>query len=205
MEGPRKYIGVAGNIGAGKSTLVDFLRYRFDLHPFHEPNEDNPFLTAFYGDMRRWSFHSQMFFLTHKFRLHQELTHHSGPVVQDRTIYEDAEVFAANLHRTGLMSDDEYAVYRTLYEGIVQTLRPPDLMIYLRATVRTVRRRIKLRGRPEEQDLPLAYLRRLNGLYEDWFARYDLSPTLVIEVDRMDYIQDMVDRIEIIRTIERCL
>jgi deoxyadenosine/deoxycytidine kinase len=205
MSGPRKYIGVAGNIGAGKSTLVDFLRYRFDLTPFAEPNEDNPFLTAFYGDMRRWAFHSQMFFLTHKFRLHQELSDHSGTVVQDRTIYEDAEIFARNLNHTGHMSDAEYSVYRTLYEGITQTLRPPDLMIYLRASVRTVRRRIKLRGRPEEQDLPLAYIKRLHGLYEEWFERYDRSPTLVIQIDKLDYIQDMVDRIEIIRTIERYL
>ncbi len=205
MAGPRKYIAVAGNIGAGKSTLVDFLRYRFDLTPFHEPNEDNPFLTDFYADMRRWSFHSQIFFLTHKFRLHQQLTDHPGTVVQDRTIYEDAEVFAKNLHRTGLMSDDEYGIYRTLYDGVVQTLRPPDLMIYLRATVRTVRRRIKLRGRPEEQDLPLAYIKRLHGLYEEWFDAYDRSPTLVIEIDRLDYIQNMVDRIEVIRTIERYL
>jgi deoxyadenosine/deoxycytidine kinase len=205
MAGPRKYIAIAGNIGAGKSTLVDFLRYRFQLTPFFEPNADNPFLVPFYGDMERWAFHSQIFFLTHKFRLHQQLTDHPGTVVQDRTIYEDAEVFAENLFRTKKMSRQEYETYRSLYEAIVRTLRPPDLMIYLRATVRTVRRRIKLRGRPEEQGLPLAYLRRLHGLYEDWFTRYDRSPTLVIEVDRLDYIQDLVDRIEVIRTIERYL
>jgi deoxyadenosine/deoxycytidine kinase len=204
MAGPR-YIGVAGNIGAGKSTLVDFLRYRFDLTPFHEPNADNPFMVDFYADMKRWAFHSQIYFLTHKFRLHQQLTDHPGTVVQDRTIYEDAEIFAENLYRTGHMTADEHAIYRTLYDGIVRTLRPPDLMIYLRATVRTVRRRIKHRGRPEEQALPLNYIKRLHTLYEDWFERYDRSPTLVIEVDRLDYIQDMVDRIEIIRTIQRYL
>jgi deoxyadenosine/deoxycytidine kinase len=204
MAGPR-YIGVAGNIGAGKSTLVDFLRYRFDLTPFHEPNADNPFMVDFYADMKRWAFHSQIYFLTHKFRLHQQLTDHPGTVVQDRTIYEDAEIFAENLYRTGQMTADENAIYRSLYDGIVRTLRPPDLMIYLRATVRTVRRRIKHRGRPEEQALPLNYIKRLHTLYEDWFERYDRSPTLVIEVDRLDYIQDMVDRIEIIRTIQRYL
>lgn len=204
MAGPR-YIGVAGNIGAGKSTLVDFLRYRFNLTPFHEPNADNPFMVDFYADMKRWAFHSQIYFLTHKFRLHQQLTDHPGTVVQDRTIYEDAEIFAENLYRTGQMTADEHAIYRTLYDGIVRTLRPPDLMIYLRAKVRTVRRRIKHRGRPEEQALPLNYIKRLHTLYEDWFARYDRSPTLVIDVDRLDYIQNMVDRIEIIRTIERYL
>lgn len=205
MAGPPRYIGVAGNIGAGKSTLVDFLRYRFNLTPFHEPNDDNPFMVSFYSDMKRWAFHSQIFFLTHKFRLHQQLTDHPGTVVQDRTIYEDAEIFAENLYRTGHMTADEHAIYRTLYDGIVRTLRPPDLMIYLRASVRTVRRRIKHRGRPEEQALPLAYIKRLHTLYEDWFARYDRSPTLVIQVDKLDYIQDMVDRIEIIQTIERYL
>ena len=205
MSGPRKYIAVAGNIGAGKSTLVDFLRYRFDLTPFHEPNAENPFLKKFYGDMKRWAFPSQMYFLAHKFRLHQELTDHPGTVVQDRTIYEDAEIFAENLYRSRRMSRDEYQTYRDMYASIVKTLRPPDLMIYLRAEVRTVRKRIRLRGRPEEQDIPLRYIRRLHTLYEEWFERYSRSPTLVIQVDKLDYIQDMVDRIEIIKTIERYL
>ena len=104
-----------------------------------------------------------------------------------------------------MMTPEEHATYRALYDAIIGTLRPPDLMIYLRADVRTVRRRIKLRGRPEEQSLPLPYLRRLHDLYEDWFARYDRSPTLVIPIDKLDYIEDLVDRIEIIRTIERYL
>ena len=114
MSGPRKYIAVAGNIGAGKSTLVDFLRYRFDLTPFHEPNAENPFLKKFYGDMKRWAFPSQMYFLAHKFRLHQELTDNPGTVVQDRTIYEDAEIFAENLYRSRRMSKDEYQTYRDM-------------------------------------------------------------------------------------------
>ncbi|MCA9546766.1 MAG: deoxynucleoside kinase [Myxococcales bacterium] len=205
MDGPRKYIAVAGNIGAGKSTLVDFLRYRFDLTPFFEPNEHNPFIERFYGDMKRWAFHSQVFFLTHKFKIHRELATHSGTVVQDRTIYEDAEIFAEHLYRSRRMTRSEYETYRELYEGIIQTLRPPDLMIYLRAEVRTVKKRIRLRGRPEEQSLPRNYLSRLHTLYEEWFARYDLGPTLVIPVDSLDYIQDMVHRLEIIETIERYL
>ncbi len=205
MSGPRKYIAVAGNIGAGKSTLVDFLRYRFDLTPFYEPNADNPFLADFYTDMSRWAFHSQIYFLAHKFRLHQELSDHPGTVVQDRTIYEDAEIFAKNLLRTKRMSAAEYNTYRDMYEAIINTLRPPDLMIYLRAEVRTVRRRIRLRGRPDEQNIPLKYIRGLHRLYEEWFESYDRSPTLVIQVDKLDYIQDMVDRIEIIKTIETYL
>ena len=205
MSGPRKYIAVAGNIGAGKSTLVDFLRYRFDLTPFYEPNADNPFLADFYTDMSRWAFHSQIYFLAHKFRLHQELSDHPGTVVQDRTIYEDAEIFAKNLLRTKRMSEAEYKTYRDMYEAIINTLRPPDLMIYLRAEVRTVRRRIRLRGRPDEQNIPLKYIRGLHTLYEEWFESYDRSPTLVIQIDKLDYIQDMVDRIEIIKTIEQYL
>ncbi len=205
MSGPRKYIAVAGNIGAGKSTLVDFLCERFGLAPFHEPNDENPFIVPFYGDMKRWAFHSQMYFLTHKFRLHQELSDCPHAVVQDRTIYEDAEIFATNLFMQGLMTKDEFAVYRALYDAIIKTLRPPDLMIYLKASVRTVRTRIRRRGRPEEQDMPLAYVRRLNKLYEDWFARYDRSPTLVLQVDRLDYLQDLVDRLDVIQTIEQYL
>ena len=205
MAGPRKYIAVAGNIGAGKSTLVDFLQYRFDLTPFAEPNADNPFLPSFYSDMKRWAFHSQMFFLAHKFKIHQDLSDHPGTVVQDRTIYEDAEIFAENLYRSKKMTRSEYETYRALYSSIKRTLRPPDLMIYLKASVKTVRRRIRLRGRPEEQEIPLRYIRRLHDLYEDWFSRYDDSPTLVIEVDSLDYIQNLVDRIEVIETIEKYL
>ncbi|MBU1429151.1 deoxynucleoside kinase [Myxococcota bacterium] len=188
-------------MGAGKSTLVRFLEAHFGLTPFHEPNEANPFLSLFYEDMSRWAFHSQIFFLTHKFRLHQELTHHPGTVVQDRTIYEDAEIFAENLYRSGLMTEDEHETYREMYEAIVQTLRPPDLMIYLRAEVKTVRRRIRYRGRPEEKNLPLKYVQRLHALYEEWFDRYDRSPTLVIQVDRLDYIQDLEAHIELTRQI----
>lgn len=205
MDGPRKYIAVAGNIGAGKSTLVDFLRYKFDLTPFYEPNAENPFLTPFYSDMKRWAFHSQIYFLSHKFRLHQELSGHPGAVVQDRTIYEDAEIFAEYLYQSRRMSKGEYDTYRSLYEGIVQMLRPPDLMIYLRAEPKTVRKRIRLRGRPEEQQLPRTYIPRLHALYESWFERYDRSPTLVIQVDKLDYIQDLVARLEIIETIRQYL
>lgn len=205
MAGPKKYIAVAGNIGAGKSTLVEFLQYRFALTPFPEPNADNPFLSSFYDDMKKWAFHSQMFFLAHKFKIHQDLSDHQGTVVQDRTIYEDAEIFAENLYRSKKMSKSEYQTYRKLYTSITRTLRPPDLMIYLRASVRTVRKRIRFRGRPEEQDIPLRYIRRLHDLYEEWFTRYQESPTLVIEVDSLDYIQNLVDRIEIIETIEAYL
>ncbi len=201
----RKYIAVAGNMGSGKSSLVKFLCGNYQLTPFYEPNEENPYLKDFYGDMRRWAFHSQMYFLAGKFRIHQELEKMRSrvTVVQDRTIYEDAEIFAANLYRSRKMTARDYATYQSLYKSILAALRPPDVMIYLRATLRTVRQRIKVRGRPEEQSVPVAYIRRLNQLYEEWFERYDLSPTLVLETDHMDYVTDVIDRIDLMRKIER--
>lgn len=203
----RKYIAVAGNMGSGKSTLVHFLCHQYKLKPFFEPNEENPYLKDFYKDMRRWGFHSQMYFLAAKFRVHQELeqARSKKTVVQDRTIYEDAEIFARNLHRSRRISERDWATYQALYDSIRRSLRPPDLMIYLRASVRTVRKRIRTRGRPEEQQVPLSYVRRLNGLYEEWFQRYDLSKTLILETDRMDYLTDLVDRIDLMREIERYL
>lgn len=200
-----RFIAVAGNIGVGKTSLVTFLHQTWGLKPVFEPFADNPYLDDFYGDMSRWAFHSQMWFLAHKFRLHRDLENTPGTLVQDRTIYEDAEIFAENLYRTGMMSPAEYATYRAMYDGITRTLRPPDLMIYLRASVRTVRRRIRLRGRPEEQALPLDYIKRLHNLYEGWFETYDRSPTLVIPIDKLDYIQDMLAHIDFITTVEKYL
>jgi deoxyadenosine/deoxycytidine kinase len=205
MTTSRKYVAVAGNMGSGKSSLVRFLCSQYKLQPFYEPNEENPYLKDFYGDMQRWAFHSQMYFLAGKFRIHRALerARSNVAVVQDRTIYEDAEIFAYNLYRSRKMSARDYATYQSLYQSIVQTLRPPDVMIYLRATLRTVRKRIRLRGRPEEQAVPVAYLRRLNGLYEEWFGRYDRSPTLILETDSMDYVTDLVDRLDLLQKIER--
>jgi deoxyadenosine/deoxycytidine kinase len=207
MGGLRKYIAVAGNMGAGKSSLVRFLCAHFKLQPFYEPNEENPYLKDFYRDMERWAFHSQMYFLAQKFRIHQELERARSKVtvVQDRTIYEDAEIFAHNLYRSRKMSARDWGTYQALYQSILRALRPPDLMIYVRADLRTVRKRIKLRGRPEEQSVPTPYLRRLDRLYEDWFKRYDLSPTLVLEMDRMDYVTDFLDRLDLLAKIEKVL
>jgi deoxyadenosine/deoxycytidine kinase len=202
---PRKYIAVAGNMGVGKSSLVKFLCNQYKLHPFFEPNEENPYLKDFYGDMRRWAFQSQMYFLAVKFRIHQELeqARNREAVVQDRTIYEDAEIFAFNLYRSRRMAKRDFETYHALYSSILRTLRPPDLMIYLKANLRTVRKRIKLRGRREEQAIPISYLRRLNTLYEGWFEHYNHSPTLILETDNMDYVTDLVDRLDLLRRIEK--
>ncbi len=203
----RKYIAVAGNMGAGKSSLVQFLCAHYDVQPFYEPNEENPYLKDFYTDMRRWAFHSQVYFLCKKFRIHQDLNlaRSRRTVIQDRTIYEDAEIFAENLYRSRRMSKRDYLTYRALYESMVNALRPPDLLIFLQAPIRTIRKRIRLRGRPEEQDVPLAYVKRLNQLYDSWYERYDQSPTLVLRTDQMDYVTDLMDRLDLIETIEQHL
>ena len=200
--GPRRFIAVAGNIGAGKSTLVDFLSRQYGLRPYFEPNETNPYLTDFYGDMKRWAFHSQLYVLSAKLRLHQALAHVEDAVIQDRTIYEDAEIFAENLHRQKKMSQRDYETYRTLYEAIIRELRPPTLMIYLKCSVGTLRKRIAIRGRPEEQSIPRTYLTRLQSLYDAWFERYDLSETLVVDSDELDYLQDLVHRLDLFERIE---
>jgi deoxyadenosine/deoxycytidine kinase len=203
--GPKRFIAIAGNIGAGKSTLVEFLSRHYAIKPYFEPNETNPYLVDFYRDMRTWSFHSQVYFLARKFRIHQELTNAPEAVIQDRTIYEDAEIFAENLYRQRKMSARDYRTYRDLYEAIVRELRPPSLMIYLKCSLPALRKRIKLRGRPEEQSIPKSYLARLQALYEEWFQRYDLSETLVLDTEEMDYIQDLVHRLDLFDRIERAL
>lgn len=194
--GVKKFIAVAGNIGAGKSSLVEFLQVSYGFEPVYEPFMDNPYLDDFYGDMKRWAFHSQLYFLTHKFRLHLGLPERAGTVVQDRTIYEDAEIFCTNLYKSRQISKRDYTTYMELYESMRQVLRPPDLLIYLRCSVRAIRQRIKTRGRTSEQKIPTSYLKRLNTLYEDWVERYDASPVLVWDSERMDYLTDLVDRIE---------
>lgn len=205
MSARRRFVAVAGNMGAGKTELVTFLCRRYDLKPFFEPNETNPYLQDFYRDMRAWAFHSQVYFLTHKFRLHRALEREPGTVVQDRTIYEDAEIFARNLHLSRCISKRDWRTYLELYEVVSASLQPPDVMIYLRASVRTVRKRIRLRGRPEEQAIPARYLHRLNGLYEDWMRRWTRSELLTIDTDRLDYLTDLVDRIDLLERIERYL
>ncbi len=201
----QKFIAIAGNIGAGKTELTAFLCKKYGLQPFFEPNDQNPYLADFYKDMKTWSFRSQIFFLTHKFRLHRELEKQSGTSIQDRTIYEDAEIFAKNLFRQRNIDKRDWKTYWELYETVSSTLKPPDLMIYLRCPVKTLKQRIELRGRKMEKDIPTAYLNRLNTLYEDWFTRYKMSPVLVLPTDTLDYLTNLVDRVDLFRQIEKHL
>ncbi len=208
VKAPR-IIAVAGNMGAGKSSLVDWLRHQFDMVPFFEPNEENPYLADFYGDMRRWSLHSQTFFLVRRFQIHRAISRRmetdARPIVQDRTLYEDAEVFAAHLHEAGHLDDRDWGMYQDLYLTLREEIRPPDLMIYLRCPLKTLTQRIRKRGRAFERAIPKAYLASLERLYEAWFARYDASPSLVIETDRLDYVERLFDRLEVREAINQRL
>jgi len=201
----RKFIAIAGNIGAGKSSLLEFLTSSYDVAPFYEPNESNPYLADFYGDMKRWAFQSQLFFLANKFRIHQEADRTPGVVVQDRTIFEDAEIFATALHQMRKIDRRDWDTYWAFYQTILQAIQPPDLMIYLRCPIRTLRKRIRLRGRAMEQAIPLAYLKRLERLYEDWIANYRLGEVLVLDSDRLDFVSDLVDRQDVRSRIEALL
>jgi len=198
-------IAIAGNMGSGKSTLVDFLSRTYGVTPFYEPNDENPYLADFYKDMKGWAFQSQLYFLSNKFRLHQELDRQSGVVALDRTIFEDAEIFATALHQMRKISKRDWETYQGFYHAILDAIQPPDLMIYLRCSMRTLRQRIRLRGRRMEQDVPLRYLKRLEGLYDDWIASYKMSDVLVLETDDLDYIHDLVHRLDVMQRIEAVL
>jgi deoxyadenosine/deoxycytidine kinase len=200
-----KTIAIAGNIGTGKSSLVEFLTRTYGIQPFYEPNDENPYLPDFYQDMKRWAFHSQLYFLSNKFRMHQQLEQVSGVVVLDRTIYEDAEIFATALHDMRHFTGRDWETYWNFYQIILDAIRPPDLMIYLKCSMRTLRQRIRLRGREMEQDIPLAYLKRLERLYDNWLASFTLSEVLVLETDKLDYCNDMLDCLEVMERVEALL
>ena len=192
-------------MGTGKSTLVEFLHRNYDVVPFYEPNDMNPYLADFYKDMKRWAFQSQLYFLSNKFRLHQELDRQPGVVALDRTIFEDAEIFATALYQMRKISKRDWETYQGFYHAILDAIRPPDLMIYLRCSMRTLRQRIRMRGRKMERDVPLSYLKRLDRLYEGWIERYDMSEVLVLETDQLDYIHDLVHRLDVMERIEAVL
>lgn len=201
----KRYVAVAGTIGAGKTSLVAWLVKRYGLQPFFEPNDENPYLADFYRDMKAWAFHSQVFFLSHKLKLHQELLASKKPAVIDRTIYEDAEIFARNARAQKYINARDWAVYERLYEGIKKTLPPPDVLVAVTCSLGATKKRIKKRGRAMENDIPDAYLRRLHRLYEDWFDRYDLGPIVRIDTTKLDYVEDLVDLIELQQTLDKAL
>lgn len=198
----KKFVAIAGNIGAGKSSLTKILSDYFKWEAFFERVDDNPYLADFYNDMLRWSFNLQVFFLSSRFNHHRHIEEVPYSVVQDRSIYEDAEIFARNLHQMGLMSQRDYDNYHELFEIMASYLQPPDLLIYLRASVPTLVRHIQSRGREFESSIRIEYLERLNQHYEDWIARYDRGPKMVVDVDEYDFVNERDDRNDIIARIE---
>lgn len=184
----KKFVAVAGNIGVGKSTLVAKLCANLGWEPFYEPVTENPYLADFYNDMTTWSFHSQVFFLTHRLRALHQLTKHPSSVIQDRSVYEDAEVFAQNLFMQGHIQPRDYQTYRELYQTVMEFLPPPDLVIYLRASVVTLSKRISGRGRDYERTIPFEYLSSLNDLYEKWIEGFTLCPVLTVPADDLDFV-----------------
>jgi deoxyadenosine/deoxycytidine kinase len=184
----KRFVAIAGNIGVGKSTLTALLREQLDWEPFFEAVGDNPYLADFYADMQRWSFHSQIYFLSRRLRHHWQLLQRTNSVIQDRTVYEDAEIFARNLYQQGLMDERDYHSYCELYEVVTTVLPPPDLIVYLRASVSTLQERIRRRGRPYEQNIAMTYLEQLNELYEEWIDGFSLCPVLSVPSDDLDFV-----------------
>lgn len=199
------FIAVAGNIGAGKSSLTRLLARRFQWDPYFESVDDNPYLKDFYADMKRWSFHLQMYFLANRFKNHKQMVESGKSVIQDRSIYEDAEIFAKNLYEMGNMEERDYANYVSLFHVMMEFLKPPDLMIYLRTSVETLVEQISRRGRTFEQGIRRSYLELLNKHYEDWISRYSIGPVLIIESDKLDFVNREDDLTAIADSIKRKL
>ena len=197
-----KFIVVAGNIGAGKSTLVQILSEKLGYQPFFEPVNDNPYLADFYQNMEAWSFHSQLYFLTRRLRIHKQLLEAEGSVVQDRSVYEDAEVFARNLYLQGDMSTRDYGVYQDLYQILIDLLPPPNLVVYLRATVDTLLERINTRGRGFEAGISRSYLERLNVLYEEWIASFAQCPVLIIPSDNLNLVSSSAHISQVVQLVQ---
>lgn len=199
-----KFIAVAGNIGAGKTSLTDLLAKHFGWEAFYESVDDNPYLSDFYEDMRRWSFNLQIYFLSSRFRHQKQMLEEEGRFVQDRTIYEDVEIFAKNLHQMGLMSDRDFENYQALFNEMTSYLRAPSLLIYIRAQVPTLVQQIQQRGRDYENTIRIEYLERLNRLYEDWIQRYP-HEKLIIDTDDLDFVNNDEDLGRIIELVEQRL
>ena len=193
----KKFITIAGNIGAGKSSLVHMLSNRLGWKPFFEPVANNPYLADFYEDMKAWGFHSQIFFLSHRLRVYRELADCQSSVILDRSLYEDAEIFARNLFTNGIMNQRDYETYEALYHSLISFLPTPDLMIYLRASVSTLSGRIIKRGRDFEKTIKSDYLDQLNQAYEAWISNFSLCPVLTIPTDSLDFVS-MPDHLDLI-------
>lgn len=184
------FVVVAGNIGCGKTTLTKKLSERLGWKPHFESVQDNPYLADFYKDMARWSFPLQVYFLNHRFNTHKLIENLPASSVQDRSIYEDANIFARALYEQGKLDERDYNNYRALYESMIQYLNPPTLMIFLRRSVPKLMDRIKQRGRDYEQSIPESYIASLNEYYDDWYARYNMGKSLIVDTDELDFLEN---------------
>ena len=205
MAEKQYFIGIAGNIGSGKSSLTTRLAKNFNFMPYFESVDNNPYLEDFYKDMSRWSFHLQVYFLSSRFNQQNQIEKANQSMVMDRTIYEDAEIFARNLNQMGFLDDRDYKNYVALYEEMTSFLKVPDLLVYLRASVPTLVRQIQQRGRSYESSISIDYLEKLNELYEDWVNRYDKGPKLIIETDDLDFVKNEEDLGKILNLIDQRL
>lgn len=184
------FVVVAGNIGSGKTTLTNKLSERLGWKPHFESVQDNPYLADFYADMDRWSFPLQVYFLTHRFNTHKQIEASGSSSVQDRSIYEDANIFARALYDQGALDERDYRNYSALYQSMTAYLSPPTLMIFLRRSVPKLIERIQKRGRDYEQSIPVDYLTRLNKYYDDWYSSYNLGKSLIIDTDELDFLEN---------------
>jgi deoxyadenosine/deoxycytidine kinase len=196
------HIAIAGNIGSGKTTLTGLLSKQYGWDAHYEDVDDNPYLNDFYEDMQRWSFNLQVYFLNSRLNQILNIRKSGKTVIQDRTIYEDAYIFAPNLHSMGLMSTRDFENYFTLFNLMTSLIQPPDLLIYLRATVPTLVNQIQKRGRDYENSIRLDYLKRLNERYEAWVSSYNLGKMLIIDVDNLNFTEVKEDLSSIISKID---
>lgn len=197
-----KHIAVAGNIGAGKTSLCTKLAKNYDWEVHYENTADNPYLSDFYDDMRRWAFHLQIYFLTSRYDQIKKIQEGEKVVIQDRTIYEDAHIFAPNLHDMGLISSRDFENYTTLFKLMMDNIEPPDLLIYLKADVATLVSHINSRGRDYEGNMSLDYLKRLNKRYEKWIDNYDKGHLLIINVTDIDFMNNQSDFSDIVDKVD---
>ncbi len=195
------FLAVAGNLGVGKTTLVRLVARATGFEPHYELAEENPYLGRFYADMRAWGFHSQLFFLVKRAEQHRRLASSKASAAQDRTIYEDAEIWARNLYERGQMADEDYRLYSDLYEELCRGLPPPDLVLYLAASTAILHKRIALRGRAFEAAIEAEYVERLNQRYEAWAAAFDRCPLIRLETDTLDLARSPQDRADVLRLI----
>lgn len=196
------HVAIAGNIGAGKTTLTKLLAKHYNWEPHYESVEENPYLDDFYAEMERWSFNLQVYFLNSRFRQILEIRESGKNLIQDRTIYEDARIFAPNLHAMGLMTNRDFVNYESLFELMERLVTPPDLLIYLRATIPTLVGQIHKRGREYENSISIDYLSRLNERYEAWITKYTKGNLLIIDVDKLNFVDNPEDLYTVINKID---